>query len=462
MGINSLLLNLKSITTKRHISDYSGQSAGIDGYSWLHKALYSCGVAVGVHNNLYKFVRYFSKRLMTLLNHNIKPIVVFDGDKLPLKRHTEDSEYKARKKNYELAMEAYKLGQKEEANKLFMEAITVTPEMAHFVMEKLKETYGDKVTFIVAPYEADSQLAYLSKINLIQLVITEDSDLLVFGAKVVFYKMDRDFNGDEIKLENLHKVTEVDLSTFSHDLFIHLCILTGCDYLASPKGIGFKRAYGLLSIHRSIEAVIPLIKDKIPPDYYIGFLSAYLGFKYQRVFCPLKNKMTSLNKLDIYIISDKKSFDFYAAKKCFDFWGSFDFLGKSYDKSTARKIAYFEIDPITKESFISGYNTMYKCKVKEMAKIRSKGKKDAEKKKSSSLENLDKPLFVDDKVMVHQRIVTRPVGRVDSGLDGKSDDPLNKYRYQEVKNILKDEIGLVDMMKGLTIANNKIYANTDR
>jgi len=42
-----------------------------------------------------------------------------------------------------------------------------------------------KVECIVAPYEADSQLAYLSMQGIVDLVITEDSDLLVFGCKKV-------------------------------------------------------------------------------------------------------------------------------------------------------------------------------------------------------------------------------------------------------------------------------------
>lgn len=41
------------------------------------------------------------------------------------------------------------------------------------------------VECIVAPYEADSQLAYLSKEGIVDLVITEDSDLLVFGCRKV-------------------------------------------------------------------------------------------------------------------------------------------------------------------------------------------------------------------------------------------------------------------------------------
>ena len=41
---------------------------------------------------------------------------------------------------------------------------------------------------IVAPYEADSQLAYLSRNNLVDAVMTEDSDLFIFGAKNLIVK----------------------------------------------------------------------------------------------------------------------------------------------------------------------------------------------------------------------------------------------------------------------------------
>lgn len=41
------------------------------------------------------------------------------------------------------------------------------------------------VDCIVAPYEADAQLAYLSKTGMVQAIITEDSDLLAFGCKKV-------------------------------------------------------------------------------------------------------------------------------------------------------------------------------------------------------------------------------------------------------------------------------------
>ena len=44
---------------------------------------------------------------------------------------------------------------------------------------------------LVAPFEADAQLACLCKNGYTQdVVITEDSDLLAHGAPIIFYKMD--------------------------------------------------------------------------------------------------------------------------------------------------------------------------------------------------------------------------------------------------------------------------------
>lgn len=54
--------------------------------------------------------------------------------------------------------------------------------MAFEVIEALKATGVD---FVVAPYEADAQLAYLEKHGIVDGIVTEDSDLLVFGCKKV-------------------------------------------------------------------------------------------------------------------------------------------------------------------------------------------------------------------------------------------------------------------------------------
>jgi 5'-3' exonuclease len=53
----------------------------------------------------------------------------------------------------------------------------------------LKTLRDNKIDFIVAPYEADAQLAYLDKIGFVDAVLTEDSDLVVFGCKKVIVKV---------------------------------------------------------------------------------------------------------------------------------------------------------------------------------------------------------------------------------------------------------------------------------
>ena len=80
----------------------------------------------------------------------------------------------------------------------------------------------------------------------VQAVITEDSDLLAFGVKVCFFKMDKNGQGFEIDLDNLHLVEELNFKKFNLDSLLITCILSGCDYIDSIKGIGFKKAHKLV------------------------------------------------------------------------------------------------------------------------------------------------------------------------------------------------------------------------
>jgi len=69
----------------------------------------------------------------------------------------------------------------------FSESIDITPKMAHTLILALREM---KVEYYVAPYEADAQLAFMYKSGRADIIFTEDSDLIPFGAGIVFFKMD--------------------------------------------------------------------------------------------------------------------------------------------------------------------------------------------------------------------------------------------------------------------------------
>lgn len=60
----------------------------------------------------------------------------------------------------------------------------------------------------MAPYEADSQMAFLEQRGIVQGIITEDSDLLVFGCKLVIFKLDSDGRCVSIKREHLGQSKE--------------------------------------------------------------------------------------------------------------------------------------------------------------------------------------------------------------------------------------------------------------
>jgi exonuclease-1 len=49
------------------------------------------------------------------------------------------------------------------------------------------------IDVLVAPYEADAQLAYLNRAKIADYVITEDSDLVLFGCDHVSIKNPRKF-----------------------------------------------------------------------------------------------------------------------------------------------------------------------------------------------------------------------------------------------------------------------------
>jgi exonuclease-1 len=121
-----------------------------------------------------------------------------------------------------------------------------------------------KIPFVVAPYEADAQLAYLNRNGYIDVVITEDSDLLAFGAKCVLYKLDySSFKGEEICLETLNRNTDPNLSYFSHNMFVSACVLTGCDYLNQVKSIGIKGAFQLISVHKTGLKAIKYLRKRV-------------------------------------------------------------------------------------------------------------------------------------------------------------------------------------------------------
>ena len=145
--------------------------------------------------------------------------------------------------------------------------------------------------------------------------------------------MDAYGHGIAIDLADLSKLTDLKLHEFTQEMFRHMCILSGCDYLPSVKGIGLHKALKLLRKSSSVEkvdalpvespessfckglfiAIVPWTilfyfsqairslrlnaKMQVPADYEKSFKQADETFLYQLVFDPISKKLVPLNEL---------------------------------------------------------------------------------------------------------------------------------------------------------------------
>ena len=132
--------------------------------------------------NTDKHLDFFLDMLDQLEKHKIAPLVVLDGACLAAKEGCDAQRRESRNRNRVLAEEACEAGDAAASESFFKRAVTITPQM---VSSLLKELRRRKVDFLVAPYEADAQLAFLSLQGVVDLVISEDSDTIVYGCRRV-------------------------------------------------------------------------------------------------------------------------------------------------------------------------------------------------------------------------------------------------------------------------------------
>ncbi|XP_004691109.1 PREDICTED: exonuclease 1 [Condylura cristata] len=299
MGIQGLLQFIKEAAEPINVRKYKGQVVAVDTYCWLHKGAIACAEKLAKGEPTDRYVGFCMKFVNMLLSHGIKPILVFDGCTLPSKKEVEKSRRQRRETNLLKGKQLLREGKVSEARECFTRSVNITHAMAHKVI-KAARSHG--VDCLVAPYEADAQLAYLNKAGVVQAVITEDSDLLAFGCKRVILKMDQFGNGLEIDQARLGKCRQLG-DVFTEEKFRYMCILSGCDYLSSLRGIGLAKACKVLRLANNPD-IVKVIKKighylktniTVPEDYIKGFIRANNTFLYQLVFDPIQRKLIPLN-----------------------------------------------------------------------------------------------------------------------------------------------------------------------
>jgi exonuclease 1 len=179
-----------------------------------------------------QFITQVLDKVSALQRFGVTPICVFDGDEMPMKGNTDEERQKRRQGAFLEAMlrleqlyceerrrrgvvrasghsmtlggeddtVGHALQQRsrttlphtsrlyEEALQLLEKAVDISTELAHAVIQVLKEERN--VECIVAPYEADAQLAYLCREGYVAAAVSEDSDLIAYYCPCVISKLD--------------------------------------------------------------------------------------------------------------------------------------------------------------------------------------------------------------------------------------------------------------------------------
>jgi len=343
MGIHNLLSTLKGAINREHIgTKMSGYTLGVDASCWLHKGIYSCSAELCRGENTTAYVKYCMKNVRVLQEAGIKLYIVFDGDDLPMKKGTLKDRHAKRQKNLLRAQQLEKSGDMEGARKCYNSAVDVTPEMGRKFMDALDE---HRVPYVVAPYEADSQLAHMARSKVIDGVITEDSDLVAYGVSHVWFKWDREtLMADHCDFRKLGACEKIDLVNMEHRQFLHLCILSGCDYLDSLPGVGMISACKLIRKYPSIDKLVLAVRwqgdKKIPADYLECFHRAFMTFMHARVWCTQTNRIVHVNDLPSNVDPNK-----------------IDYLGPPMNHDIAEGICHGDLNPFTQQPMIKGAST---------------------------------------------------------------------------------------------------------
>ncbi|XP_073820750.1 exonuclease tos isoform X2 [Musca autumnalis] len=285
MGISGLIPFLEKASRPVNVRDLRGTSVAVDSYCWLHKGVFAC-----------------AEKLI---------IMVFDGNHLPAKAETERRRREARRESKKLAKEYLRMNDIEKARSHMRRAIDVTHEMALRLIKACRER---GVECIVAPYEADAQMAWLNKKGLAEYIITEDSDLTLFGALKVLFKLDLQGSALLVESSKLHLAMDCKPEKYTFDKFRRMCILSGCDYLDSLPGIGLKKALKFMMITeeddmtRALKKLPQYLKMKqldVTDEYIEEFLKAEATFKHMYIYNPLKRRMERLHELEEFGTEEK-------------------------------------------------------------------------------------------------------------------------------------------------------------
>lgn len=276
MGIKNLLKflnnNYPELIEKINTNNFQGKRIAIDVSILLYQAIIAIRSSgadmINMKGEVTSHILGLFNKTIILLKMNIIPIYVFDGKPPDFKSKVIQSRRDIKNKAYSKLEEDLS---EEDRIKYFKRTVSISRKQINECKELL-DLMG--VAYIEAPEEADSQCAQLVKEGLVDGVLTEDMDILTFGASSI-YKNLTSYKKEKYKI-NLQNI----LSTLNltYEQFVELCILFGCDYNEKMKDISPETIYKIYLEHKDIPGTLKALNKNLSElDNYSSYKNYFLN-----------------------------------------------------------------------------------------------------------------------------------------------------------------------------------------
>jgi len=198
-------------------------------------------------------------RIINFLEHNIRPIFVFDGTPSELKLDTIEERRKIKEEYKEKMIKAREAEDFREAKK-YAQLTSKLDENMIEESKKLINNFG--IPIIDASSEGEAQSAYLVHLGDAWACASQDYDTLLFGGE----RLIRNFAVSRtLKVRDTSKILDIEyisLEKFLENLkitreqLVEMGLLIGTDFFPGVKGIGQHTALDLIREYGSLENIL--------------------------------------------------------------------------------------------------------------------------------------------------------------------------------------------------------------
>lgn len=314
-GLTKLISDHAPDAIKEHkMENYFGRKIAIDASMSIYQFLIAVrqgggeGQLTNDAGEVTSHITGMFYRTIRMMEAGLKPVFVFDG-KPPTMKSGQLAKRKERQQaaTQELERLNKEGGTAEDIERQQKRLVRASKEQSEEV-KTLLQLMG--VPVLDAPCEAEATCAALAKADKVFATGTEDADALTFGTPILVRHLHmseaRKMPIVEINLKTALAGLQIDMAQF-----VDLCILCGCDYTDSIKGIGPIKALKLIQEHKNIEGVIAsLDKTKYPLPEPFPFEEARGLFVQPDVAdasaCDFKWNTVDVEGLKKYLVEDKQ------------------------------------------------------------------------------------------------------------------------------------------------------------